>query len=267
MSIAYNHKKNLESLYTRYNRRKYVYPDPLVFLYRYPRTEDREIAGLIASSLAFGNVKQIIGSVEKVLNIMGSSPRRYLLSASGREIELALDGFRHRWISCLEMKGLLCSIRRIIKKHGTVENCFGSKMEDDQLDIIPPLTALVEEMDWNCPRKSFLPHPGRGSACKRLNLFLRWMIRSDDVDPGGWNCASPSMLIVPLDTHMYRLSRKLGFTTRSGKDMETAIDITRSFSQLSPEDPVKYDFALTRLGIIGDSEMGQFEKNLETVNR
>jgi uncharacterized protein (TIGR02757 family) len=259
-------KNILDKLYLKYNRKKYVYPDPLSFLYHYSDPGDREIAGFLASSLAFGNVKQIIGSVDRLLNSMGKSPRRFVLTATHRELKKALSEFKHRWITGEEVGGLLLAIRKVLKSYGTLECCFQSKIKEEDKDIIPVLTRFVNELNWNCARKGFLPCPSRGSACKRLNLFLRWMVRCDEVDPGGWQCVPPSMLIVPLDTHMYRLSRKMGFTQRSQKDMKTARDITQSFLQLSPEDPVKYDFALTRLGIISNREMEQFEKSLEKMN-
>ncbi len=94
-----------------------------------------------------------------------------------------------------------------------------------------------------------LPSPGKGSACKRLNLFLRWMVRSDDVDPGGWSGVDAGKLIVPLDTHMHRMGLEVGLTRRKQADMQAALEVTRAFRTIAPEDPVRYDFALTRLGI------------------
>ena len=99
-------------------------------------------------------------------------------------------------------------------------------------------------------RQCLLPSPESGSACKRLNLFLRWMVRSDAVDPGGWSGVSPAMLIVPLDTHMHRIAAKLGLTKRRAADFRAAREVTGAFRTIAPEDPVKYDFALTRLGIL-----------------
>ena len=256
-------KEMLETLYISYNRREYVGSDPILFLYRYPDLRDREIAGLLASSLAFGNVKQIIGSVGRVLDAMGSSPRDFLFSNSMNNIKESLKGIKHRWIDSEEIARLLSGIGNTIKRYDTLEDCFESKIESSGGDINRALSGFVEEIGGGCLRKGFLPCPQRGSPCKRLNLYLRWMVRRDEVDPGGWKCVSASMLTVPLDTHMYRLSRKLGLTGRYQKDMKTAMEITESFREVSPEDPVKYDFALTRLGIINDLKMQEFEKCLE----
>ncbi|MCJ7774009.1 MAG: DUF2400 domain-containing protein, partial [Desulfobacterales bacterium] len=105
-------------------------------------------------------------------------------------------------------------------------------------------------------------HPQKGSACKRMNLFLRWMVRQDAVDPGGWDDVSPSKLVIPLDTHMYRIGLRLGFTTRKQMDMHTAIEITKGFQKVIPDDPVKYDFSLTRFGIRNDMNFDEFVRFL-----
>ena len=107
-------------------------------------------------------------------------------------------------------------------------------------------------------RNSLLPLPDRGSACKRLNLFMRWMVRQDAVDPGGWSGVPLSKLIIPLDTHMHRISRAMGLTSRRQADMGTAMEVTRAFQKFAPDDPLRYDFVLTRLGIRKDMDVTQF---------
>ncbi len=258
-------KDMLDNLYLRYNRREYVSSDPLVFLYDYPDVRDREIAGLVASSLAFGNVKQINKSVARVLQSMGASPRRHLLSKGVKGLDGSLKGFKHRWIDSRQITRLLSSVITALEKFGTLEGCFNSHMRSAGGDINPALSGFVNELDGGFLRKGFLACPGKGSPCKRLYLYLRWMVREDEVDPGGWSSLSPAKLTVPLDTHMYRLSRKLGLTERSQRDMKTAVEITDSFREISPEDPVKYDFALTRVGIINNPGMREFENSLEEI--
>ncbi|MCK4410112.1 MAG: DUF2400 family protein, partial [Candidatus Eisenbacteria sp.] len=128
----------------------------------------------------------------------------------------------------------------------------------DDETVLPALTSFVGGIaDASCVAAGVegacpLPDPARGSACKRLHLFLRWMVRSDDVDPGGWDAVPASKLIVPLDTHMHRFSLLLGLTDRKQANGRTALEITRAFRSFSPDDPVKYDFSLTRLGIRDD---------------
>ena len=119
--------------------------------------------------------------------------------------------------------------------------------------MLPALSAfadaLIAAADGGCP--SLVPHPAKGSACKRLHLYLRWMVRRDAVDPGGWNGVPTAKLIVPLDTHMHRIGLGLGLTARRQADMRTALEVTRGFARHAPHDPVRYDFALTRLPILG----------------
>lgn len=256
-------REMLENLYGLYNRREYVTSDPLIFLYNYPDVRDREIAGLVASSLAFGNVKQINRSVSRVLESMGGSPRRYLLSSGAESLDRTLRGFKHRWIDSRQIILLLSSVRTAIEKFGTLEECFHKNMKSAGGDINAALSGFVSNLGGSSLRKGFLACPEKGSPCKRLYLYLRWMVREDEVDPGGWNSVSPSRLTVPLDTHMYRLSIKLGLTGRSQRDMRTAVEITDAFREISPQDPVKYDFALTRVGIINDRRMREFEDSLE----
>jgi len=237
----------LERLYKRYNRREFVHPDPLEFLYRYERLQDRELAGLVASSLAYGNVRQILKSVEKVLEQMGPSPRRYLeLSAPGR-LQKDYASFKHRFTTGAELAALLANARLIVKKHGSLYACA---LEKHRLSGQKPgeaLRGLAAELRPGAP--TLIPDPQAGSALKRLNLFFRWMVRKDNVDPGGWDKLPAAALLVPLDTHMHRIAAMLRLTGRRQADMKTAVEITSAFAAVSPKDPVKYDFCLTRFGI------------------
>jgi uncharacterized protein (TIGR02757 family) len=250
----------LEGLYRKYNDRRYVSPDPLEFVHRYESQEDREVVALIASSLAFGTVKQICGSVARVLEPFGSRPALWLLEASRRDLEGALRGFRHRWITGTDMASMLRGMRAALKEHGSLRELFYARLDREDLDVAPALSRFSRYViaKGGGFRGCLLPSPEAGSACKRLNLFLRWMVRRDAIDPGGWSEVRPAMLIVPLDTHMYRISRKLGLTERRTADLKTAREITDGFRKISPDDPVRYDFALTRLGMrrLGEEERG-----------
>jgi uncharacterized protein (TIGR02757 family) len=152
------------------------------------------------------------------------------------------------------MAALLCGLQRILKTYGSLEACFAAGMGRQDRTVLPGLSAFARKLaDASSGRAcSLLPDPGKGSACKRLHLFLRWMVRRDAVDPGGWEALSPSQLIVPVDTHMHRIGRALGFTGRKQADQKTAVEITEGFRAFSRRDPVKYDFCLTRLGIRPD---------------
>ena len=272
MNVRSADARTLERLYARYNRREYVHPDPLEFLYRYDDVRDREVAGMVASSLAYGRVEQILKSVAKVLDRMTERPARFLERASEARLHRTFAAFRHRFTAGEEMARLLYGVKRVMKRHGSLEACFAAgteDMEDTDDTVRPALTAFVDELSAGAGGRpeSLLPYPGKGSACKRLHLFLRWMVRCDAVDPGGWEGVPPSKLVVPLDVHMFRLCRALGFTRRRQADARTAFEVTARFRQIAPEDPVRYDFALTRLGIRKDLEVDAFLNAREAKRR
>lgn len=241
----------LEGLYTRLNRRHFVHPDPLEFLYDYSSAADREIAGIVASSLAYGRVAQILRSVREVLAPMGESPSLFLRDHPPSALRRLYQGFKHRFTTGEELATLLAGVRKTIRDHGSLEACFLEGLRKENGAIIGAMDRFVRRIGGDLVTGSsmFLPSPSRGSACKRLNLFLRWMVRRDDVDPGGWDALPPAALLVPLDTHLLRIARGLKLTGRANADLRTALEVTDSFRHLAPEDPVRYDFSLTRLGI------------------
>jgi uncharacterized protein (TIGR02757 family) len=244
------HREMLDELYGLYNRRQFVHPDPLEFLYDYDDVRDREIVGLIASSLAYGRVVQILRSVRAVVDRIGS-PAAFVADSSPEQVRSALRGFRHRWTTGEDVAALLVGAKRAIEEHGSLEARFASGLSADQETVVPALAQFVRALTPQnaTARMGLLPDPARGSACKRLHLFLRWMVRRDEVDPGGWVCVPKSKLVVPLDAHMHTIARGLGFTQRRQADLRTALEVTAAFRKINPDDPVKYDFALTRVGI------------------
>lgn len=250
----------LERLYAHYNRPEFVHPDPLEFLYRYDDVRDREVAGLVASSLACGRVAQILKSVAKVLDRMTTRPARFLERASATRLRRIFTDFTHRFTSGEDVAGLLCGVKRVIKRCGSLEECFAAGMTDADTTVQPGLAAFVSELSNGARGRpaSLLPDPAKGSACKRLHLFLRWMVRRDAVDPGGWELVAPSKLVVPLDTHMFRLCRGFEFTRRRQAGARAALEVTARFREFAPDDPVRYDFALTRLGIRNDADASAF---------
>jgi uncharacterized protein (TIGR02757 family) len=208
------------------------------------------VAGLIASSLAYGKVSHILGSLEKVFRLL-PNPVTDLDGASRSSLRDLFDGFRHRWTTGEELADLLLGIRLVREQWGSMEACFASGISDDDLDVLPALAAFVAQLRAASGRRdsSLLACPTRGSGCKRLLLYLRWMVRRDEVDPGPWTRMKPSMLLVPMDTHMHRVATDLGITDRKQADLKTARSVTAFFKELNPDDPVRYDFSLTRFGI------------------
>ncbi len=254
---------DLEALYRKYNRREFVHPDPLEFLYAFSDLYDREIVGLIVSTLAYGRVEQILKSCRAVLKELGCSPRRTLEQFSSVKIQKMTKSFRHRFTTGDDLSALLLGIKSAISKYGSLYECFLDGYRRHHSNLLLSLISFQKEITGSyrhCGVR-LLPSPAKLSACKRLHLFLRWMVRKDAVDPGGWDEIPPSKLLIPLDVHMHRISLHLGFTNRKSADLETVLEVTKAFSEISPDDPVKYDFVLTRFGIRKDFKVASiFEK-------
>lgn len=253
-------KEKLEDLYLQYNRREFVPPDPLACLYDYRDLRDREIVALVASSLAYGRVTQIVKSVSHVLARMKPTPYAFLKNGSCETISETFSHFRHRFAAGRQFSAMLLGLKKILKTYGSLNACFVSGLDDGSDTVLEAVTAFTKALTQASPESPghLIPSPQKGSACKRLHLFLRWMVRQDDVDPGGWHNVPPSTLIVPVDVHMHRICLCLGLTARKQANQATALEITEGFRAVAPRDPVKYDFALTRLGIRDDCDMGAF---------
>lgn len=239
-----------ETIYKQFNKRHYVHPDPLEFLYNYKTTRDREIAGLIASSLAYGRVQQILKSVSRVLDPMGVSPFEFLMGSDMPDITSIYSDFRHRFTTGSEVAHLLKGLKVLLCDFESIENFLYLRSQGEET-LTKPLDELVcfLEEKGGLEKSSLLTRPSRGSACKRHFLFLKWMTREDDVDPGGWQKITPDKLIMPVDTHIFSIATQLGMTSRKQANLKTAMEITASFRTIAPMDPTKYDFVLTRFGI------------------
>jgi uncharacterized protein (TIGR02757 family) len=251
-------RERLDQIYRTYNSRRWVHPDPLEFLYGYRDPLDREIVGLVASSLAYGRVLQILKSVRFVLDKLGTSPRDFLASQNEDDLIEAFRGFKHRFTTDEALVALLLGIRHVVNRFGSLHACFRCGYEDRHDTVLPALSLFVSELSQMCKGggNALLPRPEKGSACKRLHLYLRWMIRRDRVDPGVWKSIPAHKLIVPLDTHMHRMGVHLDLTRRRAADLCTAVEVTKGFQTICPEDPVRYDFALTRIGMRGQFPFG-----------
>lgn len=239
----------LEAVYQDYHHPEYISPDPLEFLSEYPDKRDREVVGIIASSLALGRVTTIIGSVRSILDKL-PHPAASVASFSPAKLTRMFTGFRHRFYNTHSLVEFLSGVGRVIVQHGSLNGCFINALNRSGGVLIHALSIFADEINrGGTARYPILPSPSKGSACKRLNLFLRWMIRKDMVDPGGWEGIPTSKLIVPLDTHMHQIGQILQLTSRKSADMRCALEITEGLARIDPEDPVRFDFSLTRLGI------------------
>lgn len=246
-------RERLEALYRRYNRRERATRDPVQFLYRYHDIRDREIVGIVAAVLAYGRVEGICASVSRVLATM-PSPSAFVRGFSKASLRRVFSGFRHRFTTGDDLAALLYGVGRIIEQHGSLEMCLAAHLRDEDDTVLPALSKFVERIRACGGRlhAGLLPSPSSGSACKRPNLFLRWMVRRDEVDPGGWEAIPPSKLVIPLDTHMFRICSGLGLTRRRSADLHAALEITGEFRKIAPDDPLRYDFSLTHAGISGE---------------
>lgn len=246
----------LELIYERYHHREMVPPDPLQCLYAYEDPEEREVAALLAASLAVGRAQSIVCQASAVLSRMGPKPASFLKEADAEELDRVCRGFRYRFFSQDELRALLGSVAETLRLYGSLEavmaHCL-SRSEGDRLRALDLFAAtLARAAATGAVRKNRLVAvPSSGSACKRWHLFLRWMVRRDAVDPGGWSCLKPRDLLVPLDTHMFAIARTFGLTRRRQSDLKAALEITEGFRRIRPDDPVRYDFSLTRMAMKG----------------
>ena len=252
-------KQVLENLYAKYNHRRLVKPDPLQFLYRYSKRADVEVVALLASGLAYGRVQQIDKSLSGLFEYMGKSPSDFVLNFDSHKRSQLRD-FKHRFTAGDDISDLLELLRNVYDRFGGIERFFTQGYNVDDVNIIPALSRFCDSLcsmyadrhnrDLSSGLRYLLASPARGSACKRLNLFLRWMVRDDDVDPGLWKSVDKAKLLVPVDVHMGRLCKILGLYNRKTVNLSAAVEITESFVEIEPADPVKYDFALSRIGIV-----------------
>ena len=251
----------LDRLYARYNRRSFVPPDPLQFVYRYPDPRDAEIAGFLAAALAYGRVRQIERSLTELFDRMDGAPYEFTARLNGCG-HARLRGFKHRFTTGDDIADLLMLFRRVLDEHGSLEAFFATGCRREDATVLPALSRFCDSLAQMHAKRwkgrnggglnYLLASPSRGSASKRLHLFLRWMVRRDAVDVGFWTCVDKAKLIVPVDVHMGRLTRILGFHDVKSTNRTTAVRITDAFRRIAPDDPAKFDFALSRIGILED---------------
>lgn len=256
-------KRLLDELYQDRSQ-EHLANDPLSFCHRYPSPEDREVVGLIAASFAYGNVKIIRKNLEAIFRSMGRSPRRFVEQFEVDRGAKQFAGFKHRFNDSRDLCALLWACRQMLREAGSVESWllrFHATGSEDVTDTLAGFAAAAKGIDLSpvfhgpaLPPDSyfpfFFPSPASGSACKRLCMYLRWMVRpADGIDLGLWQGISPSQLVIPVDAHIQRIARFLGLTSRRQADWRMAREITAALRRLDPADPVKYDFVLCHLGI------------------
>ena len=236
--------------------------DPIHIVRRFSSPEDREVVGFCAAGLAFGRVASVLHSIEGLLAVIGPRPAEFVRRFDPARDGPALAPLVHRWIRGRDLAALLLILQRMLREAGSIEGFFVAGDDPSAPDIGPALDAFstralatdLRPAYGRLPKRPgacyFFPRPSAGSACKRLNLFLRWMVRRDEIDLGVWRRVSPSRLIVPLDTHVIRLGHCLRLTRYASPGWKMAAEITASLRAVDPEDPVRYDFALCHVGMM-----------------
>ena len=259
---------SLDRLYQDYNREESA-ADPVHLVRPYPDPRDREIAGFCAAALAFGRVGSVINSIQTLFRIMGPNPAAYARGFDPRADHAELRAMVHRWTRGVDLAALIWILRQMLERYGSVERFFADGIGEDDVDVGPALDAFsrraleldLRQVYGRLPKRPgvcyFFPRPSAGSACKRLNLYLRWMVRRDEIDLGVWRQVTPAQLIVPLDTHVIRLSQCLRLTRYTSPGWRMAADITASLRRLDPLDPVRFDFSLCHVGMMNACGFGR----------
>jgi uncharacterized protein (TIGR02757 family) len=259
---------SLERLYHDYNREDSA-ADPVQLVRPYSRPEDREIAGFCAAALAFGRVASVLASISTLFRIMGGRPAQFVRAFDPSEEHPELRAMVHRWTRGVDIAALLWILRQMLERSGSVEAFFAEGLAGSDVDVSGALDSFstralaidVRPVYGRVPKRAgvcyFFPRPSAGSACKRLNLFLRWMVRSDEVDLGVWRSVRPGQLIVPLDTHIIRLARCLRLTRYTSPGWKMAADVTARLRALDPRDPVRFDFSICHVGMMNACGFGR----------
>ena len=259
----------LEQLYEAYNREDSA-SDPVQIVRRYTQPEDQEVVGFCAAALAFGRVASVLNTVETLTRVMGPAPAKYVRQFDPKAPHPELRAMVHRWTRGVDIVALLWLLRQMIDRSGSIERFFLEGYDPAAVDISGALDSFSRRalaLDLKAvygrrvPARTgvcyFFPRPSAGSGCKRMNLFLRWMVRRDEVDLGAWTAIPRAKLIVPLDTHVIRLGRCLRLTRYTSPGWRMAADITASLRAIDPVDPVRFDFSICHVGMMNACGFGR----------
>jgi uncharacterized protein (TIGR02757 family) len=246
-------KDFLDEKYHQYNNRSFIENDPVRIPHLFSKKEDREIAGFLAATIAWGNRKSIINNSIKLMNLMDNAPGEFVLHHSPKDLK-RFETFVHRTFNGKDCLFFLRSLKNIYRYHGGLESAFGGLSDGPGFGIKQNIVNFRNRFleTAHLPRsEKHLSNPSQKSSAKRLCMFLRWMVRKDKkgVDFGIWRNISPAQLCLPLDVHTGNVSRSLGLLTRKQNDWQAVEEITSVLRKLDSKDPVKYDFALFGLGV------------------
>lgn len=250
----------LESKYRQYNTTAFIETDPISVPHGFTKKQDIEIAAFFSATIAWGNRKSIITSANKLMKLMDDAPYDFVLNHQDKDLKRLLD-FKHRTFNATDTLYFVEFLKAHYAKHKSLEDAFlksetyfaAKQVQNPQFAILSTFHNYFFSLE-NSPKRTrkHVATPVRGSTCKRLNMFLRWMVRKDKngVDFGIWKKIKPSQLLIPLDVHVDRTARKLGLIKRRQTDWQTVLELTENLKQFDPKDPVKYDFALFGLSVL-----------------
>lgn len=256
-------KTHLDNLVRKFENPEFIKDDPVQFPHEYEGSLDKEISGFLSSVFAFGNRKKIIENLELIHEIINPDPFEFVINFEMDRDAKLLSGFKYRFYQEREVVYLIYSLSQVLKKYGSLENAFMQGYSDEHSNVKEGLIAFVNLFRENLPDSEYrtenylktfyqlVPSPDKCSACKRLNLFLKWMVREGPVDLCVWTGVPTSKLVIPLDTHVSQISRQWGLTDRKTDDWRTAVEITENLKLFDADDPVKYDFAIFGTGVAG----------------
>lgn len=241
----------LEEKFNQYNSPSFIKADPISVPHRYSVAGDREIAGFLAATIAWGQRKSIVQSALKLMVLMDDAPYDFVMNFSENDLK-RFEGFVHRTFNYTDITVFLYALKNIYQVHGGMEKVFADGLKKDGMDhAIAHFRDVFFEVPHAARTRKHVSNPLSGSCTKRINMYLRWMIRNDGrgVDFGIWKSIRPDQLVCPLDVHSGRVARRLGLLKRKQNDWKAAIELTENLRQFDPDDPVKYDFALFGLGV------------------
>ena len=245
-------KEFLDEQVERYNRPDFVEHDPIQIPHLFKRLQDIEIAGFFIATLAWGQRKTIISKGQELMNLMDNSPHEFILHHKAADLK-RIAQFKHRTFNATDLLYFVSFFNQFYKKHTSLEVAFlpGAEPVEMESSLIHFHNLFFSLPGFPQRTRKHVATPTRGSACKRINMFLRWMVRHDDrgVDFGLWKKISPDQLICPVDLHVERIARQLKLIKRDSKGWEMAVELTNNLKKFDPSDPVKYDFALFGLGV------------------
>ena len=247
----YELKEFLDTKVIQYNNPKFIESDPIQIPHRFTRKEDIEISSLLTATIAWGNRKMIIKNADWMMRLIDNSPYDFVVNHKESDLNI-LDGFVHRTFNSVDFTYFIKSLKNIYTEHGGLESIFIKNATGSSLQpAIHEFKKIFFSIDHQPRTQKHVGDPYKGSACKRLNMMLRWLIRSDNagVDFGIWNNISTSILSCPLDVHSGNVARKLGLLNRKQNDAKALAELDNNLRALDQDDPVKYDFALFGLGV------------------